>query len=266
MRALRSLVMFCAVAGFVAAAGAQAPSAPGAGDTFNTNTGPSEAAPLQGSVSANADPCQQAYRQAELQVVEAGTQADAQLKKDEIDCNGDQGCRQAAQQKSLAKQRQIADQNVDAQAQYSICRERAQAGTGQSAPPTSSVPSPPITGGVAKKKIPSSDVAKKQTPLSGVAKKKTPPTSTVPSRPLTSGTAKLPKGAVASGDPDASDKGAPGFLGSFPGTKSSWGSFCYTYLCESKLCQHDDGEVKRTLDLNFGCPLRVTNGSRDRSA
>ncbi len=45
----------------------------------------------------------------------------------------------------------------------------------------------------------------------------------------------LPAGAVVRGDPDAADAGVPGFVGSFPGTKSGWGSYCYTYLCERNI-------------------------------
>lgn len=45
----------------------------------------------------------------------------------------------------------------------------------------------------------------------------------------------LPPGAAAAGDPDAPDVGATGFLGSFPGTKNNWGSYCYTYLCENNI-------------------------------
>jgi hypothetical protein len=45
----------------------------------------------------------------------------------------------------------------------------------------------------------------------------------------------LPGGAVTSGDPDAPDTGAPGFVGSFPNTKNSLGSFCYTFLCENNI-------------------------------
>jgi len=45
----------------------------------------------------------------------------------------------------------------------------------------------------------------------------------------------LPAGAVATGDPDAPDAGARGFVGSFPGTKNKWGSYCYTYLCEKNI-------------------------------
>ena len=36
----------------------------------------------------------------------------------------------------------------------------------------------------------------------------------------------LPAGAVARGDPDAADADVQGVLGSFPGTKSDWGSVC----------------------------------------
>jgi len=49
------------------------------------------------------------------------------------------------------------------------------------------------------------------------------------------GPAQLPAGAVATGDPDAPDAGAKGFVGSFPGTKNTWGSYCYTYLCENNI-------------------------------
>ena len=43
-------------------------------------------------------------------------------------------------------------------------------------------------------------------------------------------TPKLLPGAVLKGDPDAPDAGAPGFLGSFPGTKNG-GVFCQTFVC-----------------------------------
>jgi len=45
----------------------------------------------------------------------------------------------------------------------------------------------------------------------------------------------LPAGAVTGGDPDAPDDGVVGFIGPFPGTRSKWGRFRYTCLCESNV-------------------------------
>src|SRR5271169_5215171 len=144
--ATASTVCSLVVIGLAGFAVAQTPSAPGAGDTFSTSTGPSGAAPLQGSVSASS--CQQAYSQAQLQLVEAGTRLDAQHKKDEIDCNGKQSCIRAAQKKYSAAQREIAKQKVGAEEQNNLCREQAQAGGGgaQSRSPTAAAP--PLSGGV----------------------------------------------------------------------------------------------------------------------
>ena len=53
-----------------------------------------------------------------------------------------------------------------------------------------------------------------------------------------------PAGMVPTGDPDAPDSGAPGFVGSFPGTKNKCGSFCYSYLWEKGIWDVNPGPTK----------------------
>src|SRR5271168_176954 len=73
-------------------------------DQFNSSSG-SEA----GS-GGTAQSCNQAYFDTERQIVVAGTLVDANFKKQEIDCNGDQSCRRAAGKEYDAQLREIAKQ------------------------------------------------------------------------------------------------------------------------------------------------------------
>lgn len=144
---------------------------------------------------AGGDPCQQSFAQAERQMVEARTLNDAQYKKERLDCSGKQECIRSAQKKYVDGQKRIDKQHIDAVAQRDICEQRRQSAG-------ASQPGRPT----------------------GPAGAQPPPALR-----------RLPPGAVATGDPDATDAGVPGFLGSFPGTKSAMGSFCYTYLCERNI-------------------------------
>lgn len=130
--------------------------------------------------------CEQIYQSAVAGINDAKLVNETQAKKEKIDCNGDQGCVEAAKKRYLAAQRDINKRYADASGERDRCRQR-------------------------------------RASLSGAVEK------------AVSDAAPLPPGAVAKGDPDAADAGAPGFVGSFPGTKSKWGSFCYTYLCESNV-------------------------------
>jgi hypothetical protein len=204
-------------------------------DQFNTNTDPSR--------SAGSGPCAQSYAQAERQVVEARTLNDAQYKKERIDCDGKQDCIKAAQKKYLAGQRKTEKQHTDASAQRDICEQRRQSGIpGGNA--SSTAPAPPAGAAhPAQPQLPPKASSTAPAPTVGAARPaspqlppKAPSTAPAPTvgaaRPVSP---QLPPGAVATGDPDATDAGVPGFLGSFPGTKSEVGSFCYTYLCERNI-------------------------------
>jgi len=109
-------------------------------DQFNSSSG-SEA----GS-GGTAQSCNQAYFDTERQIVVAGTLVDANFKKQEIDCNGDQSCRRAAGKEYDAQLREIAKQQVDASAQHAICVAQSEGGNGgaPSAPPGS--PHNPLRG------------------------------------------------------------------------------------------------------------------------
>ncbi|HEY6421460.1 MAG TPA: hypothetical protein VIX59_20880 [Candidatus Binataceae bacterium] len=93
-------------------------------DQFSTSTG-SEA-----GTGGTTQSCDQAYSEAQHQIVEAGTLVDANFKKQEIDCNGDPGCRRAAGEEYDAQGRELAKQRVDASAQHDICREQSEGGNG----------------------------------------------------------------------------------------------------------------------------------------
>jgi hypothetical protein len=109
-------------------------------DQFNSNTG------SEPGTGATAQSCQEAYSEAERQIVAAGAIVDANFKKQEIDCNGDQGCRRAAGEEYTAQQRDLAKQQVDASAQYEICRAQSEGGSGGA--PSAPVGSPqnPLRG------------------------------------------------------------------------------------------------------------------------
>jgi len=95
-------------------------------EEFNSNSG-----------GGTAQSCQQSYDDTQRQIAVAGTLIDANFKKQEIDCNGDPGCRRAAGKEYQAQGRDLAKQRVDASAQYYICREQ-EAGSGGSATPPGS--------------------------------------------------------------------------------------------------------------------------------
>jgi hypothetical protein len=96
-------------------------------EQFNSNSG-------SGSGSANPQSCDEAYDETEHQIVAARIAVDANFKKQEIDCNGDSGCRQAASKEYQANMRDIAKQQVDASAQHDICRAQAMGGGGGGVP------------------------------------------------------------------------------------------------------------------------------------
>ncbi len=149
---------------------------------------------------ASAASCEQIYDSVVTSINDARIANDAEARKAKIDCKSDQGCVRAAQERYLAAQRDINKRYAEASARRDQCKQRGASSSG--GPSTGAA----ATGGNA-----------------GAAAGKA------------AGAPRLPQGAIAQGDPDAPDAGAPGFVGSFPGTKTKWGSYCYTYLCESNI-------------------------------
>ena len=64
-----------------------------------------------------------------------------------------------------------------------------------------------------------------------------------------------PNGVVATGDPGAPDTGAPGFVGSFPGTKDKCGSFCYSYLWEKGIFDVNPAPSRNPNGMGHNDPL-----------
>jgi hypothetical protein len=104
-------------------------------DEFNSSSG---------SQNGNGQSCQQTYSDTERQIVIARDLVDSNFKKQEIGCNGDPGCRRAAGEEYVQQQQELAKQQVDAEAQYTICKTEASGGN-TGAPQSSG--SAPVSGG-----------------------------------------------------------------------------------------------------------------------
>lgn len=136
--------------------------------------------------------CQQAFANNMRLIAQARVKNDAQYKKDRINCEGK---RDPACNKKAEKDYIARNRKIEKQ-QVGANEKREICGQQRNVP---------------------ASTARQQGPAAP------------PPAPNQNG---LPPGAVAKGDPDAPDAGVPGFIGSFPGTKSDY-SYCYTYvLCE----------------------------------
>lgn len=195
-----------------------------AGDQFNVKTGPTSA------ISS----CEDKYAQTMEALYDERTQSNAKRAKDVIDCKNDDGCVQAARKNYATREREINKKGVDAGAQRDICERRAQLGAGGA------------TGAPGRQQSgPSSSAQNPQR-----AARATPAPAPQPRPPVP----RLPPGAVATGDPDALDTGARGYLGSFPGTKSECGSFCYTYLWETNIYNVNPGPTNNPNSVGHATP------------
>jgi len=105
-------------------------------EQFNSNTGS----------GGGPQSCDEAYSETEQQIVAAGIIIDANFKKQEIDCNGDPGCRRAAGEEYTAQQRDIAKQQVDAGAQHETCVAQAEGGNGGAPSAPAGAPQHPLQG------------------------------------------------------------------------------------------------------------------------
>ena len=129
---LRTRCLICVVAALVAIG----PNAI-AQDEFNSSSG------AQGEGGQS---CQQTYSDTERQIAIARDLLDSNFKKQEIDCNGDPGCRRAAGKEYVEQQQDIAKQQVDAETQYNTCRIEA-SGTNAGAAAPASGGGSPVSGG-----------------------------------------------------------------------------------------------------------------------